>query len=220
MMARQLLALGAALVMVASATPLLAGGWVVVTLKNAHTHLTLGDGGFIYTVRQHGHTPLNELEGQVEARKGDLVVIARAIPLVSTAGVRSPGAYQVGWRFPEPGIWEVELTAGSGLVGDKLTLTYTVLPAGYAAPVVAAAVRGRQMFEGKGCVTCHSHEAFPGRKGANLLDMTGTRYTPDAVRAFLQSVPDRPVGNDSFGTMPDLGLSASEIDALAAFLSQ
>jgi hypothetical protein len=194
-----------------------AGSWVVITMKNVPTHLMAGERTFIYTVRQHGHAPMNDLAGLVEARKGATVVHAAARPLSSMAGVRSPGAYVVDLRLPEPGRWTVNLTAGSGLLGDTMTLTVEVLPIGGDAPAVSESERGRQLFEGKGCVTCHAHPEFSGRRIVNVLDISAKRYTPEYVQAFLTSVA-RP-GTTS-NKMPDLGLSAPEIDALAAFLGR
>jgi hypothetical protein len=206
-----------------------AGGWVVITLKTVPTHTWVGGGaGFIYTVRQHGHTPMNDLTGRVEARKGPMVVDSAARALwggrleeirAGGRGVRSPGAYVVDIPFPEPGVWTVDLTAGSGLLGDTLRLTINVLQTGAAEPLVSAVERGRGLFEGKGCATCHNHPEFSRRQTVNLLDMTGRRYTPEHVQAFLLSLP--PGGIETAGArMPNLGLAGHEIDALAAFLGR
>jgi len=206
-----------------------AGGWVVITLKNVPTHEWVGGGGLIYTVRQHGHTSMNDLTGRVEARKGPMVVRSTARELWGgrlddirggARGVRSPGAYVVDIPFPEPGTWTVDLTAGSGLVGDTLRMTVNVLPRGAAEPVVPATERGQRLFEGKGCATCHKHPEFSSAGTVGVHDMTGKRYTSEYVQTFLLSLPPRTASIESFGKMPNLGLAEHEINSLAAFLGR
>jgi hypothetical protein len=206
-----------------------AGGWVVITLKNVPAHEWVGGGSVIYTVRQHGHTPMNDLTGRVEARKGPMVVRSTARELwggrldeirAGGRGVRSPGGYVVDIPFPEPGMWTVDLTAGSGLVGDTLRMSVNVLPRGAAEPVVSAVERGRRLFEGKGCATCHKHPEFSSVRTVDVHDMTDRRYTSEHVQAFLLSLPSRTASIESFGTMPNLGLARHEVEALAAFLGR
>lgn len=218
MQSARILTLGA-LLLAASATALQAGGWVVITLKTVRVHEMPGEGGFIYTVRQHGYTPIDDLNGHVVARKGDRVVRAAARPLVSTEGRRSSGAYVVSFTFPEPGNWTVELTAGSGLVGDVVTLPVAVLPPGVEAPPVPLAVFGKQVFEAKGCGSCHTHPAFPGRRNANILDLTGRKYTAESARLAIQNAIGKPTANGERG-MPNLGLTSAELDAVSAFLAR
>jgi hypothetical protein len=195
----------------------------VITLKNVPTHLLAGEGTFIYTVRQHGHTPMNDLAGRLEARKGSTLVRAIARPLVATSGRRSDGAYAVSARFPQPGAWTVAVIAGSGLIGDTLTMTLEVLPVGDEPPAVSAVERGRALFAGKGCVMCHAHREFEPPLPAARANLSARRYTPEQVQAFLTAVPSLPESRDTAGLnsrMPDLGLAAHEIDSLAAFLGR
>jgi hypothetical protein len=189
-----------------------AGGWAVITLQHvpevvtARRPVTL-----VYTIRQHGHTPLSGLSGRLEARKGHRLVrsVAKTLP----AG----GTYGVTVTFPEPGTWTTSIVGGSGFLGDTLTLDVDVTADGEVSRASMAAQRGRQLFEGKGCVMCHAHPEFGGRRIANVLDMSAKRYTPEYVQAFLTSVA---MPGATSRKMPDLGLSAGEIDALAAFLGQ
>ena len=197
-----------------------AGGWVVISFKTAPTHLMAGEGTFIYTVRQHGVTSMNGLTGRVEARKGAMVVRSESRPLVSTAGVRSDGAYVVDVRFPEPGTWTVDFTAGSGLFGDTVPLTIEVLPEGKEVPAVSAVEQGKQSFQAKGCVACHAHPAFAGRAIANAVDFNGRRFTPEYVKAFLGSLQSPQPGGAAPRMMPNPQLAAHEIDSLAAFLGR
>ncbi len=217
----RLLGLGIALVLATSTIQ--AGGWTVITLKTVPTHLMAGEGTFIYTVRQHGRTPMNDLAGRLEARKGATLVRAIARPLVATTGRRSTGAYVVNARFPEPGTWTVEVIAGSGLIGDTLTMTVEVLPPGDELPAVSAVERGRALFAGKGCVMCHAHQEFEPPLPAVRANLSARRYTPGQVQAFLTAVPSLPESRDTAGLnsrMPDLGLADHEIESLAAFLGR
>ena len=220
MATRRLMALIGAVALSLGSAVIEAGGWVVITLKTVPTHAWVGGQTRIYSVRQHGQTLLNDLNGHVEARKGSIVLRSTARPLVSTDGVRSNGAYVVDIPFSEPGLWTVDLTAGSGLVGDTLTMNITVLPQGAQEPAVSAADRGRRLFEGKGCVTCHTHPEFSGTRTVAMHDMTGKRYTQERVQAFLLSLPPRAANIESFGRMPNLGLAGQEIESLAAFLGR
>jgi hypothetical protein len=215
--------LGFALALALATWTIQAGGWTVITLKTVPTHLMAGERTFIYTVRQHGDTPMNDLAGRLEARKGATLVRAMARPLVATTGRRSAGAYEVNARFPEPGTWTVTVIAGSGLIGDTLTMTLEVLPAGDELPVVSAVERGRALFAGKGCIMCHAHREFEPPLPAVRTNLSARRYTPGQVQAFLAAVPSLPESRDSAGLntrMPDLGLSDDEIGSLAAFLGQ
>jgi hypothetical protein len=157
---------------------------------------------------------MNGLTGRLRARKGATVLRSAAHRLPPD------GVYDVNVKFPEPGTWTLEIIGGSGLVGDTVTRTIDVIADGAAAPAMADTQRGRLVFESKGCVTCHQHDAFAGRRTVNLVSFSGRRFTPDFVKTFLRSVKAPPPNIESYGKMPDLGLAAHEIDALAAFLGR
>jgi cytochrome c peroxidase len=99
-------------------------------------------------------------------------------------------------------------------------MSVNVLPRGAAEPVVSAVERGRRLFEGKGCATCHKHPEFSSVRTVDVHDMTDRRYTSEHVQAFLLSLPSRTASIESFGTMPNLGLARHEVEALAAFLGR
>ena len=56
-----------------------AGGWAVITLDNVPDYAVAGKPiELTYTVRQHGHTLLDDLHGTIEARSGRTAVDASA----------------------------------------------------------------------------------------------------------------------------------------------
>lgn len=192
-----------------------AGGWTVITLQNPATQAHAGTPiTYAYTIRQHGHTPMNGLSGRLEARKGPTLI------RVSTRRVPVDGTYTATLMLPEPGAWQVELMGGSGLVGDKVAWTIDVVARGASHQALSDEARGRLLFESKGCVMCHQHDAFAGRQSINLVSFSGRQFTPGFVETFLRSIQASPSNIDSYGKMPDLGLVDHEIDALAAFLGR
>jgi cytochrome c2 len=93
-----------------------------------------------------------------------------------------------------------------------------------AAPAVEAAASssstsGSELFLAKGCVMCHVHQAVPESAAVSLSigpDLSQYHNSPDFLRSWLAN-PSAVRPNTG---MPDLGLSAEEIDALIAFLNQ
>jgi cytochrome c2 len=78
------------------------------------------------------------------------------------------------------------------------------------------ASRGRALFQAKGCTACHQHrEVNPGAGVAIGPDLTDRSFDPDYLRIWLADPASvRP------GTfMPNLGLSAEEIEGLIAFIN-
>jgi cytochrome c2 len=78
---------------------------------------------------------------------------------------------------------------------------------------------GRALFLAKGCVMCHQHAAVRAAtqfEGANIgPDLTQPRFSADYLHKWLKD-PSSVKPNTQ---MPTLGLSDSEIDALAGFLT-
>jgi len=75
------------------------------------------------------------------------------------------------------------------------------------------------LFLAKGCVMCHVHQAVPESAQVSLSigpDLSQYHNSPDFLRSWLAN----PSGVRPSTGMPDLGLSAGEIDALIAFLNQ
>ena len=206
--------LTAALAVVLSGTLLQAGGWAVITLQNVPEYLIVdAPATLVYTVRQHGHTPMNGLPGRIEARQGATFVRALANRLPPD------GTYAATITLPAAGRWTLGVVSGSGLLGDRLIIDVPAIARNSQPPVHTGVERGRVLFEGKGCVICHAHNDFSGTRSVNLLSLSKKAYTSGAVRTLLSGILARPA-DSSFGTMPDLGLTGDEIDALAAFLGR
>ena len=132
---------------------------------------------------------------------------------------------------------------GSGLLLAALvTATFAVLAptpgagtasssaSGPGAVASTAQERGLALFYAKGCVTCHrmagvegSHEVGPdltglaARAGTTRPGMSAEAYIEESLRTPSAFIVSTSINAGSI-SMPDLGLSDAEIDALTAFL--
>jgi cytochrome c2 len=86
------------------------------------------------------------------------------------------------------------------------------------AAAAQAIERGRALFRNKGCVTCHVNDRVSGQTGAFAIGPNLTAYRNDP--AFLRQWLADPRAVRPATEMPDLGLTAGEIDDLVAFLSE
>jgi len=83
---------------------------------------------------------------------------------------------------------------------------------------ISQAELGHDLFIAKGCMVCHSHGETNGIRefGVDIgPDLTNLTASPDYLRLWLKD----PSAVKSTATMPTLGLSDSEIEALIAFLN-
>ena len=117
---------------------------------------------------------------------------------------------------------------GIGLAGIILTIAGWVgsgqQPVAAAAnipePYVSPAELGKALFQAKGCVVCHYHAV--GRNGYTGIqtdigpNLTGTKLPADYLRVWLKD----PSAVKPETQMPNLNLKETEIEALAAFLTQ
>ena len=84
------------------------------------------------------------------------------------------------------------------------------------APIVLE--RGAALFVAKGCVVCHANGDLPGYETISIsIGPDLTHYSNDP--AFLGQWLANPAAVRPAAAMPDLGLSAAEIDALIVFLN-
>lgn len=91
----------------------------------------------------------------------------------------------------------------------------------YVASAAAADIaHGRELFQAKGCASCHQHSAvagsgqFSGGPGGTAPVLTAYPGDPAYLRSWLRD----PQALKPRTTMPNLGLSDAEITALIAFL--
>jgi mono/diheme cytochrome c family protein len=84
-------------------------------------------------------------------------------------------------------------------------------------PPVSKSERGRRLFAGKGCVTCHGHELVGPASVQVGPNLTGRRFDPVSLKQFLAN-PPQTAPNDFTG-MPNLRLREREIDELVAFIN-
>jgi cytochrome c2 len=83
---------------------------------------------------------------------------------------------------------------------------------------VSQADLGRELFIAKGCPVCHSHaETNKNREfGIDMgPDLTNLTASPEYLRLWLKD----PLAAKSTAQMPQLELSAEEIEALIAFIN-
>jgi mono/diheme cytochrome c family protein len=127
------------------------------------------------------------------------------------------GTYRTTITLPEPGDWTITIHSGFG--NSRVTLLpITAMAQGTASRPLTDAERGRRLFVGKGCVTCHMHgdvkESGGGRVGPEL---TGRRFPADYLAQFLANPSIRQSADGN--RMPNLELRGPEITALVTFIN-
>lgn len=194
----------------------IAGGWAVVSVENppefgvAGTPLPL-----TFAVRQHGVTPLKDLQPVIEARSGSQELRFAA---KETA---QPGTYAANVRLPEPGSWSITIRSGFGT--SKLTLLPLRViqdPAKPPAPL-AEVERGRLLFVAKGCVGCHVRNELGGAEDAPNFgpDLTGKHFDKDFLSRWLVDPGSMGPPRYDKGPMPNPHLTGVEIAALSTYLN-
>ncbi|HSL42981.1 MAG TPA: cytochrome c [Anaerolineales bacterium] len=110
MISRFRVALGLALLLsLILVVPVFAGGWAVITLDELPTNLVTGEPFTVgFTVRQHGHTPMDGLAPTITATlHKDVQFVVNAQP----SG--KPGHYTASLTFPKAGDWTWSIQAFS-----------------------------------------------------------------------------------------------------------
>jgi mono/diheme cytochrome c family protein len=208
--------LKASLVAVLLSAPLLmafAGGWATITVRDLPDYVVAGQPTELaFTIRQHGVEPMNDLVPVIDA--------------VSQAGEkrfkakrgRGPGEYVVAVTLPDAGDWKLVINSGFG--DSKLPLMpVRSIAQGTSAPAALSDFdRGQRLFVAKGCVMCHTHKAVRGSGHVDVgPELTVPRLASDYLKKFLADPSIQPPRGDM--KMPNLQLSAKEIDALVAFVN-
>jgi len=182
-----------------------AGGWAVITVDDLPDVAEVGKPvALSYMVRQHGMTPLDRLNGEIEAASGKLTARGSVEPLPSPHG-----HYTASITLPSAGEWSITIRSGFGK-SDVTLLPLTVVPAGARlARPVSDVDRGRRLFVAKGCETCHVQiEVGP--------KLDGKRFDSTYIAGFLANpTPPQP----GKAAMPNLGLQQREIASLVAYLN-
>lgn len=124
MVSRFRVSLGLALIFaLVLAFPAFAGGWAVITLDELPTDVVAGEPVTIgFTVRQHGRTPMTDIDPTVSARLStDENFMVHAEP------EGEPGHYAANLTFPKEGNWEWSIKA---FTMDQLMPTLSVAAPG------------------------------------------------------------------------------------------
>jgi hypothetical protein len=200
------------------------GGWVVITVDSLPEYAVAGKPTTLtYTVRQHGLTVLGGLRPYVVARNGSAEVEAKA-------GETSPSHYAATMTLPRDGAWTIDIR--SGFMNSTMSIPLMplrVVAADAPAPLsMPDALRGKHLFVAKGCVTCHVHPETQAWESISAgPNLTGRRYVPEVLAAFLDDPDKSPLSNNpksgsggvTYVRMPKLGLDPREITALVAFVN-
>jgi hypothetical protein len=189
------------------------GGWAVITVDDLPAYAEAGKAiDLSFVIRQHGVTLLNGLTSSVEARSRDAVVHG-------TTRSSGAGHYAAQLVLPSTGEWTI--TIRSGFMRSEVTLLPLEVVAPRSTPLraTASAERGRHLFVAKGCLTCHVHADVPGSGVVSVgPELTGKRFAPQYLAMFLDDPSIKPPAADG-RRMPKLGLRASEIASLTAFIN-
>ncbi|HXJ30873.1 MAG TPA: cytochrome c [Gemmatimonadales bacterium] len=199
-----------------SATLLVAaswGGWAVITVDDLPDAVVAGKPVTLtFTVRQHGHTLLENLRPSIDARAGGSHTRADAVP----AGGK--GRYSSTLTLPDTGQWHLTINSGFGSSHVDLE-PIAVIGAGQSSPAHATGERGRRLFVAKGCVTCHLHGDVAGSGVVQVgPELTALRLPADFLQRFLADPSILPAAQQANGGMPNHDLKPAEITALVAFL--
>ena len=192
------------------------GGWAVITLDDLPDAVIAGKPVTLtFTVRQHGHKPLDNLHPSIDASpaQGGDHIRADAAPAEGT------GRYTSTLNLPAAGAWRLTINSGWGSSHVDLE-PIAAVGSGQPAPVSAMAERGRRLFLAKGCVTCHLHGDVAGSGVVQVgPELTQLRLPADFLQRFLADPSILPAAQQTNGGMPNLNLKPAEITALVEFLS-
>ena len=205
-----------------------AGGWAVVTVSKIPDAWIAGAPlQLTWQVRQHGVSKLEGLEPTLEARAGS----RRVTGTTWAYDENGEKGYRGRITFPEPGEWQVTIHSGFGRsravliprrVVDSVTPVRGTVEEHLGkmgiAPL-AEAERGRRMFAGMGCVTCHVHRdvGIAGEVSDVGPDLTDRRFASEYLARFLADPSIKPPTNGK--RMPSLALRDKDIAPLVAFIN-
>jgi mono/diheme cytochrome c family protein len=187
------------------------GGWATITVENLPDQLIAGEPyNLTFSIRQHGHDLLADLNPYVELKSKGGETRARAV------ATNKAGYYTATINVPEPGNWSANIESSFGRSNLKL-MPIAAVTSGARAVSYSAAERGHRLFVAKGCAMCHTHAKVEGSGKIQVgPSLTDRRFDDEYLRAFLENPAIKPPsGNER---MPKLNLNPSEIAALTAFI--
>ena len=204
------------------------GGWAVVKVAKIPDAWIVGKPLQLqWQVRQHGVTPLYDLEPSLVARAGKQLVRG------TTWKFDEDGekGYRGKVAFPAPGEWQVTIESGFGSskavlipwrVVDSVTPVRGTVEEHLATRGMARfseAERGRRLFVAQGCVTCHVHRdvEIKGQLSDFGPDLTDRRFPAEYLMRFLKDPSIKLPTNGK--QMPNLALREKEILPLIAFIN-
>jgi cytochrome c2 len=190
-----------------------AGGWAAVTLDDWPTQVTVNQPFTIsYSLRQHGVRLLVGQKGRVEFENEQT---PGAEPLQFEAQpAPDEGHYTATIVLPSAGTWRWRINAWGEHAMPPLTVHAAAAAAEHTADPLREATTGQTLFVAKGCSSCHSHPAVAESHSGPGPALPNHLLTADYLRRWLRD----PKAVKSATLMPNLGLRASEVEALTAFL--
>lgn len=202
------------------AAPLLGftfGGWAVVTVDDVPTYLVSGKATVIsFVVRQHGVTLLSTVSPTID------IVSGSTKATVAATSTGEAGRFSATIVPPSAGMWTVTVNSGWGNSKTTLLPLRAIAPNAPVPVALADADRGRLLFYGKGCTTCHVRGSDGDGRMEVGPNLTGRRYQAEYVAKFLDDPETSPLSKANANPntkMPRLGLKAEELSALVAFLN-
>jgi cytochrome c2 len=204
-MTRKRVYLGLTALVLVPAVTAFAGGWAITLVDDLPEYAVVGKPITLqYTVRQHGVSPLSDLNGTVEAVAGSEKT------RIAAKSMKEPGRYSATLTVPRAGDWTITIHTGFG--NSRATLVpLRAIEAGVAIPVaLSEAERGRRLYAAKGCVMCHV-EAKVGP------DIAGRTYPADFLKKFLADPSVSTSGRPE--KMPNLGLKERDIASLVSYIN-
>ena len=199
------------LALLAVVTAAYAGGWAIITLNDMPDYAVAGKPlNLTFTVRQHGVTLLSSLKPSVRATDAGGLVAKAAVVRTAKAG-----EYTAALTLPQPGEWTILINSGFNSSATTLPILKVISPESPLPTPFSPNTRGARLFVAKGCVGCHRHgEINPDRTSDAKFDLTTKRFPPDYLKKFLADPSVKTAD------MPNLHLTADEIEGLAAFINK
>jgi hypothetical protein len=192
------------------------GGWCSITVNNMPEYFVAGKPvALSFVVRAHGVTPVDGMKTAVKARMGS----QKEIDFVSGPTGKT-GEYKAVVTLPTPGEWVLRIDSGYMGIPFDLVPMKAIAAGASPPPPISEIERGERLFVMSGCIGCHENADV---RSINLTKigptLTGKRYPTDMLKAFLAD-PSKTWDRSRDSQMPNLHLTAQDIDSIVAFLNR